>query len=73
MFMVCEPEAVGRAEASLLALALAAALERGGQVRLESEAGDGEQIVRSFGFREDHRLAWMRLEKLDPPRISRWG
>jgi ribosomal protein S18 acetylase RimI-like enzyme len=63
MFMVCEPEAVGRAEASLLALALAAALERGGQVRLESEAGDGEQIVRSFGFREDHRLAWMRLEK----------
>jgi len=54
---------VRKAEAPLLALALAGALQRGGQIHLESEAGDGEQIVRSLGFREDHRLTWMRFEE----------
>jgi hypothetical protein len=56
---------VGQAEAPLLELALSAALERGGMIHLESEAGVGEPAVRSFGFVEQHRLTWMRLDLVE--------
>jgi len=62
LYLLCEPEALGHAEAPLLELALSAALERGGMIHLESEAGGGEAPVRSFGFVEQHRLTWMRLD-----------
>ncbi len=62
LFLLCSPEATGQAEAPLLELALAAALEHGGMIHLESEAGPGESAVRSFGFLEEHRLTWMRLD-----------
>jgi len=60
MFLVCAPEAVGQAEAPLLSLAVPAAVQRGVRIRLESEAGAGEEVVRSLGFQEEHRLTWMR-------------
>lgn len=59
--LIVQPEARGRIEAGLLALALTELPTRGSIV-LEYPAGVAEAILESFGFHSERTLTWMALE-----------
>jgi ribosomal protein S18 acetylase RimI-like enzyme len=59
--LVVQPEARGRVEAGLLALALTDLPTRGSIV-LEYPAGVADESLGSFGFRPERTLTWMALE-----------
>jgi len=60
MFLLCDGEARGQAEISLVELALRGR-PPGGAVVLESQAGEADEPLRHLGFREEHRLTWMTI------------
>lgn len=58
LFLLCDPLARGMAEVPLLEQALRG--QRHAPV-VETEAGAGDEALVRLGFREDHRLTWMRI------------
>jgi ribosomal protein S18 acetylase RimI-like enzyme len=60
LFLMCLPDARGRAETPLLEAALAGG-PRGGWIVLEADADDSSEALRRFGFREEQHLTWMRM------------
>jgi GNAT superfamily N-acetyltransferase len=59
--LIVQPEARGRVEAGLLALALTE-LSTHGSIVLEYPAGVAEAPLESFGFHPERTLTWMALE-----------
>jgi GNAT superfamily N-acetyltransferase len=59
--LVVQPEAHGRVEAGLIALALTELPTRG-SILLEYPAGVAEATLESFGFQSERTLTWMKLE-----------
>ncbi|HLE23995.1 MAG TPA: GNAT family N-acetyltransferase [Anaerolineales bacterium] len=59
LFLLCDPSIRGTAEVPLLELALRG--HHHAAVVVETEAGAGDEALLRLGFREDHRLLWMRI------------